>query len=100
MYAGRIVEERETVALFANPAHPYSKALLGAEPGAAKFGERLVAIPGVPPALYEPTSQCAFAPRCPDVQVACSRHRPEDLTVDSGCAKCLFANAAELREQA
>ncbi|MBB6182299.1 ABC transporter ATP-binding protein [Pseudorhizobium flavum] len=100
MYAGRIVEERETAALFANPAHPYSRALLGAEPGAAKFGERLVAIPGVPPALYEPTNQCAFAPRCPDVHVTCSRHRPEDLTVDGGCAKCLFANASELREQA
>ncbi len=100
MYAGRIVEQRKTAALFASPAHPYSRALLGAEPGAAKFGQRLVAIPGVPPALYEPTNQCAFAARCPDAQIVCSQLRPEDLTVDGGCAKCLFANTVELREHA
>jgi len=91
MYAGRIVEHRVAKAFFANPAHPYSRALLGAEPSAALPGERLIAVPGVPPAIITPTQMCAFSPRCPDAQAVCREIRPEDQVVDGGCAKCLFA---------
>lgn len=98
MYAGRIVEQRDTKALFANPVHPYSKALLGAEPSTAKPGERLIAIPGVPPAMHEPTQICAFVSRCPQAQETCSRHRPEDLRVDCGSAKCVLAGETILVE--
>ncbi|MBE2275329.1 MAG: ABC transporter ATP-binding protein [Rhodobacteraceae bacterium] len=41
MYAGRVVEERDTAALFSNPRHPYTQALLSADPGQIAPGARL-----------------------------------------------------------
>lgn len=93
MYAGRIVEQRASQALFDDPAHPYSRALLGAEPGSGKPGKRLVALPGVPPALASPTTTCAFSPRCPNAQGRCREERPGDREVPGGYAKCFFAGS-------
>ena len=65
MYAGQIVEQAPVRALFDQPEHPYTEALLGALPqledGASRHG-RLTAIPGRPPDLVDPPVGCRFAP--------------------------------------
>jgi oligopeptide/dipeptide ABC transporter ATP-binding protein len=77
MYAGRVVEVGRSQDIFARPAHPYSIALLRAEPGFEKEGERIVSVPGTPPVLHGASRECAFAPRCEFVTDVCVARRPE-----------------------
>jgi oligopeptide transport system ATP-binding protein len=68
MYAGQIVEQADAGELFQRPEHPYTAALLAAVPDLddeTARERRLVAIPGRPPDLIEPPSNCRFAVRCP-----------------------------------
>jgi oligopeptide transport system ATP-binding protein len=77
MYAGRVVEEAPTNAIFAKPAHPYTQALLAAVPrSGSPRGTRLVALEGQPPSLINVPPGCPFAPRCPKVQARCRVERP------------------------
>jgi oligopeptide/dipeptide ABC transporter ATP-binding protein len=76
MYGGRIVEYGETGETLESPQHPYTRALLTALPGEEGHGQRLHAIPGVPPVLRGPCAGCAFAPRCPDSFDRCLDVRP------------------------
>jgi peptide/nickel transport system ATP-binding protein len=72
MYAGRIVEEGPTDAVFARLAHPYTRGLFAARPrlGMAR-GTRLSTIRGRVPDLTLPDAGCAFAPRCDHARPAC-----------------------------
>lgn len=72
MYAGRIVERATRDALFADPQHPYTLALLNSIPpleGARPH--RLQTIAGAPPSLMNLPNGCAFAPRCSAKFAAC-----------------------------
>ncbi|MFG3343989.1 ABC transporter ATP-binding protein [Streptomyces sp. NPDC048018] len=66
MYGGRAAEQAPVDALFAAPAHPYTRGLLDSLP---RLDDRddapLRAIPGSPPSLLDPAPGCAFTPRCP-----------------------------------
>ncbi len=62
-YAGQQVEANTTRALFADPHHPYTAALLAALPERATQ-RRLPAIPGVVPGQFDRPRGCLFAPRC------------------------------------
>lgn len=62
MYAGRIVEKACSEEFFANPLHPYSKALLNSIPTGS--GEKLETIQGQPPTLTQMIDGCKFNPRC------------------------------------
>jgi peptide/nickel transport system ATP-binding protein len=83
MYAGEVVEEAPVDELFAHPAHPYTRALLGSLPrlDAATVPARsrlpLVAIPGQPPAPGALPVGCAFVPRCAEAFAPCRGERPE-----------------------
>jgi oligopeptide/dipeptide ABC transporter ATP-binding protein len=79
MYAGMTVEAGPVDTIFAQPGHPYTRALLSATPGKARHGQRLVPIPGAPPSLDERPAGCPFAPRCPHVADAC---RAGQLTLE------------------
>ncbi len=80
MYAGRVVEEGATEAVFARMAHPYTRALFAASPHATSG--RPVPIPGRMPAPGALPPGCAFAPRCPRAQDDC-RAAPPPLAGDA-----------------
>ena len=73
MYAGRIVEAGEKNAIFYDPQHPYTWALLGS---IARLDRpkprRLTAIRGQPPSLLRLPEGCSFGPRCPHRFSRCS----------------------------
>jgi oligopeptide/dipeptide ABC transporter ATP-binding protein len=72
MYGGRFVETAPTAALFKNPRHPYTEALLRAIPRVdEREHTRLVAIDGLPPRLDVPFTACPFEPRCALREAAC-----------------------------
>jgi peptide/nickel transport system ATP-binding protein len=72
MYAGRIVEKAEKDAIFLEPRHPYTHALLASIPPlAGARPRRLASIGGAPPSLLRLPPGCAFAPRCPRAAAAC-----------------------------
>jgi len=71
MYAGQIVETARVPAIFDNPLHPYTAALLAALPERNRGAERLSALPGRVPAPHECGVGCRFAPRCARADSAC-----------------------------
>lgn len=94
MYAGRIVERSEVVALFEHPTHPYTQGLMQSLPGPTR--ERLHPIPGAPPNMLRPPSGCAFAARCPHSIPACSLEIPELRPIRGSESACI--RAEELQE--
>ncbi len=90
MYAGQIIEIAPADEFFANPQHPYARALMQALPDAARRGQALAAIPGTVPALTQDFVGCRFAPRCVHAQSACHTTLPE-LTGPAGQqVRCLL----------
>ena len=90
MYAGRIVEQAPTAALFARMRHPYTEALLRSIPKLDNPSHtRLRVIIGRPPDLVSPPPGCKFAPRCPYVQERCRVEEP--LLVETGMRGHRFA---------
>lgn len=76
MYAGRIVEEAPTEALFEAPYHPYTQGLLQAVPTLRGDLAAKRPIPGSPPDLRAPPPGCRFHPRCPYADERCRRVEP------------------------
>ncbi len=76
MYAGRMVEEAPTAALFAAPLHPYTAGLLESIPDIEHPRDSLAAIEGVVPSLAALPPGCRFAPRCPFVEPLCDNADP------------------------
>ena len=64
MYAGRVVEQAEVHAIYEDPAHPYTRALLESIPRVDMKGSQLAAIQGLPPNLTRLPPGCSFHPRC------------------------------------
>jgi dipeptide transport system ATP-binding protein len=86
-YAGRQVEAADTGALFHDPHHPYTAALLAALPERATE-RRLPAIPGMVPGQWDRLGGCAFAPRCAVATALCSTVKPTRAAADLGSALC------------
>jgi oligopeptide/dipeptide ABC transporter ATP-binding protein len=95
MYAGQVVEVRESNKLHEQPLHPYTAALAAARPNIDATAHRLTAIPGRPLSAFEaPQNECAFAARCPHTTDVCRERRPALVELDGGLTRC--ARAAEL----
>ncbi len=104
MYAGRIVEEGPTRAIFKNPQHPYTWSLLRSMPRVdEKEKERLISIKGLPPDLGKMPPGCKFHPRCKFRVDRCFTEEPPLDEVDPGqLARCwvLMKNVADPEAQA
>jgi oligopeptide/dipeptide ABC transporter ATP-binding protein len=89
MYAGRAVEQGPVRRIFAEPAHPYSEALLRSVPRMGSR-ERLYRIEGQPPNLADLPPGCAFAPRCPRAEDRCREEAPQPVEMGPAhVASCL-----------
>jgi peptide/nickel transport system ATP-binding protein len=83
MYAGQIVEEATTAALFARPSHPYTQGLFASVPRLHGPVERLRPIRGTVPQPSAWPSGCRFRPRCPQAFDK-SETMPPLLPLESG----------------
>jgi oligopeptide/dipeptide ABC transporter ATP-binding protein len=94
MYLGQIVELADAESLYQQPAHPYTQALLSAEPEIADETtiprERILLTGDVPDPMDSP-SGCAFRTRCPYARERCATERPIAREVVPGrVAACHF----------
>ena len=93
MYAGKIAEVGPAEALFANPLHPYTRALLASVPEPEVSAEKPPALRGEPPSGLAPPPGCRFASRCPLAQERCRAEEPTLRDFGDGhCAACHFAS--------
>ncbi|NOX74033.1 MAG: ABC transporter ATP-binding protein [Alphaproteobacteria bacterium] len=77
MYGGQVVEQAKVKDLFADPQHPYTRALLETLPSVTgKRSERLKTIEGQPPAIPEQPTSCSFRERCSLAFDRCARENP------------------------
>jgi oligopeptide transport system ATP-binding protein len=89
LYAGRAVEMAPVGELFANPRHPYTRALLASTPRVDRDIAALVPIRGQPPSLQAVPTGCAFHPRCRFAFGRCASEVPA-LEVDGARARACF----------
>ncbi len=82
MYLGKIVEIAPKNALFKNPVHPYTKALLSAVP-IPKLNRRhdRIILEGAVPSPINPPSGCSFHPRCKEMMPICKEIDPAETMV-------------------
>ena len=76
MYLGRIVEQGDPEALFADPVHPYTRALVSAIPVPGPRRIPRIVLAGDPPNPAERPTGCSFHPRCPMAIARCSTETP------------------------
>jgi len=99
MYLGRIVETAPADALFANPAHPYTMALLSAAPVPDPELRRTRRLPrGEPPSPVNPPSGCPFHPRCDYAEKRCA-HEAQRLIETAPCHHVACAVRVGRREE-
>jgi peptide/nickel transport system ATP-binding protein len=88
MYAGELVEHGPAAAVVRTPRHPYTQALISAAPTASER-RGVTGILGSPPPAVVPDA-CAYAPRCPHAQPACTAaHIAMIELADTRHARCI-----------
>jgi peptide/nickel transport system ATP-binding protein len=84
MYAGRVVHTDPVDAVFADPAHPYTRGLLDALPRIDQVATRLRGIDGTAPHPSDRPPGCVFQPRCAQRMAKCESERPEFVSTPHG----------------
>jgi oligopeptide/dipeptide ABC transporter ATP-binding protein len=98
MYLGKIVELAKAEALFSNPKHPYTEALMSAVPVPdPDYTVQEIILTGDVPSPLNPPSGCYFHPRCRYAQGICKAEAPayRDLGGEH-FATCHFADSLKL----
>ena len=90
MYLGRAVEQGPREAIFGDPQHPYTQALLSATPtvDATSRRQRIV-LQGELPSPMSPPAGCAFHTRCPVAETRCQSQTPQLAAVARQAVSCL-----------
>jgi len=84
MYLGKIVETAPTESLFASPRHPYTQALLDANPVPdPEVAYAAQALAGDVPSPLNPPTGCHFHPRCPRALPVCRENYPEPTQLNA-----------------
>lgn len=93
MYAGEIMELGDSIRVFKNPLHPYTKGLLASVPD-LRYGKikRISYIPGDPPDMTMDFKGCPFAPRCNIAKDICRESKPELRVIEGRLVACHFAD--------
>jgi peptide/nickel transport system permease protein len=92
MYAGEVVETATVDELYARPRHPYTAALLAANPHLAQAGHPLPSIAGTVPAPGEWPTGCHFQTRCPLAQAVCGKAAiPLGRIAEGHLSRCIRA---------
>lgn len=86
MYLGEIVELANAKELFANPKHPYTKALLNAIPSFEKKKKDVCLLKGDLPSVTDLPKGCLFHTRCPQVMDICRTNHP--ILEGKDCVRC------------
>jgi dipeptide transport system ATP-binding protein len=94
MYLGRPVEQGDKGAIFSQPLHPYTRALLAATPKVEKAarGTR-TPLKGELPSPLEPPTGCAFHKRCPHMTAICTQDRPGLRQIENRQVACHHAES-------
>jgi oligopeptide transport system ATP-binding protein len=95
MYLGNAVELGEAEALFADPKHPYTRALMSAVPIPDPKLERnkhIEMLEGDLPSPINPPSGCVFRTRCPQATEACAQTKPTIEGSDVHAVSCLHVS--------
>ena len=96
MYLGEIVETGPVDEIFADPAHPYTEALLSSVPRVATEdrAEEFETLHGDVPSPRNPPAGCRFHTRCPEARAACRESSPPAYDVgERRSATCFRADA-------
>jgi dipeptide transport system ATP-binding protein len=94
MYLGTMVESGSRDAIFSDPRHPYTRALLSATPIADPDAvKQRIMLKGEMPSPFDPPSGCVFHPRCPLAVERCTREPPPMEGGERHAAACWVANA-------
>ena len=98
MYVGKIIELADTEALYLNPKHPYTEALLSAVPKPdPRLEENQIILRGEVANPADPPSGCYFHPRCKYAQDRCKSETPALQEVAEGhFAACHYADELQL----
>ena len=84
MYGGQVVEQAPVKDLFANPQHPYTRALLKTIPSlTGARADRLQVIEGQPPIMSAAPTACAFRERCTHRFARCEAENPQRRSLDA-----------------
>jgi oligopeptide/dipeptide ABC transporter ATP-binding protein len=83
MYLGKLCEVGPGEAVYRQPLHPYTRALLDSVPGAANTSATRT-IRGEPPSPVHPPSGCRFRTRCPRAEPRCASEEPEPRELATG----------------
>ncbi|MDH6234023.1 oligopeptide transport system ATP-binding protein [Mesorhizobium soli] len=85
MYLGKVVEEGPTRAVFRTPRHPYTRALLSANPVIdPEHKRKKIVLAGEIPSPSKPPAGCRFHTRCPNVQARCRVEEPLLTEAENG----------------
>lgn len=100
MYAGRVVEDGPTKAVFADPKHPYTRALLASLPTVVDDHVVISSIGGQVPDLSKLGAGCAFAERCSEAMDICRSRQPPIVPLPPSRYAACWAAEPALREVA
>jgi peptide/nickel transport system ATP-binding protein len=89
MYAGKILEHSNTISIYKDPRHPYTRGLLASIPR-VQIKREIHGLPGEPPNPYSHIPGCKFHPRCTHAIDKCRHEEPQLIEVKPGHLTACF----------